>query len=240
MAAGLLLAVLTGAAPATSAQAPAPGNVTALLERYVAAVGGRAALEKLTSATARGTVEIADFGISGTIQVTQQAPASFLSAVDLAGVGVTREGYDGTTAWEESPQTGIREKTGAELAEAKLTAAFPRELQLTALYPGLTLKPREKVAGRDVDVLEAPAPSGPIRMYFDAETAMLVRQVMTRITPQGPVEVVTDLSDYRPIDGVMRAFTLRQVAAAFTAVIQLTEVKHNTPVDAALFKKPVR
>ncbi len=239
--AGAALVVAVVAHLGLSAQTPAPGTATAVLERYIAAVGGRDALGKLTSATGRGTIEIADFGISGTIQITQKSPALYASIVELAGIGTTREGFDGTTAWEDNPQAGLRERAGPELAEARVAAVFPRELRLATIYPSIVLKPREKVATRDADVLEATSPNGtPVRMYFDTETGLLLRQVTTRTTPQGPTEVDAYFTDYRVVDGVKRAFNIRQLTATFTAVIQFAEVKHNAPVDEAGFRKPVR
>jgi hypothetical protein len=49
--------------------------------------------------------------------------------------------------------------------------------------------------------------------------------------------VEVTFEDYRPIDGVQRAFTIRQSTSLFTAVIQLSEIKHNAPIDDAVFRK---
>jgi hypothetical protein len=220
------------------AQTLALPTVEQVLDKYVTAVGGRPALEKVTSVSAKGTIEIVGFGVTGTIQLTQKAPDKSASTVDLAGIGVTREAFDGTTAWEESPQSGMRTKSGLELAEARRNATFPRELKLATLYPKMTVTGREPVAARDTIVIEAVPAEGPAtRMFFDAESGLLVRQIMTRESPQGPIEVDATFSDFRAIDGVKRPFSIRQVTANFTAAIQLTEIKHNVAVDDGLFKR---
>jgi hypothetical protein len=223
------------------AQTPPLPTVTQVLDKYIVAIGGRTALEKLTTVTARGTIEIVGAGITGTIQLVQKGPNLFVTAADLSGIGQTREGFDGTTAWEDNPQTGIREKAGPELTEAKQNAAFPRELKLTTLYPTMTVKGRENVAGRDTYVVEGvPAEGTPTRLFFEAESGLLVRQIMSRLTPQGPLEVDTAFEDHRVVDGIKRAFRLRQTTELFTALIQLTDVKHNLPVEDTAFKKPAR
>ena len=83
-----------------------------------------------------------------------------------------------------------------------------------------------------------PAEGSPARLFFDAESGVLLRQVSTRVTPQGPLEVEVTFEDYRAIDGVQRPFTIRQATSVFTAIIQLTDIKHNVPIDDAVFKKP--
>jgi len=219
-----------------AAQTPALPTLEQVLDKYVAAVGGRAAIEKVTSVTAKGTIEIVGLGVTGTIQLTQKAPDKSASTVELAGIGVTREAFDGTTAWEESPQSGMRIKSGVELAEARRNATFPRELKMASLYAKMTVRGREAIGGRDAIVVEAvPAEGQPTRMFFDAESGLLVRQILTRESAQGPLEVDVTFSDFRAIDGVKRPFSIRQVTANFTATLQLTEVKHNAAIDDSVF-----
>ena len=148
------VAVLFCACLATSAahpgvQTPALPTVDQVLEKYVAAVGGRAALEKVTSIRTQGTIEIPDFQITGTIEIVQKAPDKMLQTATLSGIGLQREGFDGTIGWAEEPQNGLRQKAGAELADAKRGALFPRELKLKQQYPTMAVTGRERVGERD-------------------------------------------------------------------------------------------
>jgi len=221
------------------AQTPQTPTIDQILDKYITAAGGRAALEKITSATAKGTLQIPDVNISGTIELYQKAPDKALTVVDLAGVGRQREGYDGTTGWADDPQNGLRQKTGAELADAKRSAVFGRELKMKAIYPTLTVKGHAQVDGRDALFVEAvPADGAPLKLYFDAESGLLVRQSSTRQTVEGALEVEVTYADFRDVDGVKRAFTIRQATAMFTATIQLTELKQNVPIDDAMFQMP--
>jgi hypothetical protein len=231
------IAVAAAAAQGTPA-APKLDTVDQILDRFVAAVGGPA-LQKVTSAQLRGTVEIVDLQVNGTVELSQKAPDKALQVVAFDQMGTQREGFDGTVGWAEDPQNGVREKTGAELADARRGAVFPRELMLKKIYPKMTVTGREKVGEREAFVINAAPPDGePARLYFDVESGLLLRQVVTRQSPQGPVIIDATLEDYRPVDGVKRPFVIRQVTPQFKAVIRFTEIKHNVAFDDAIFKKP--
>jgi len=222
-----------------AAQTPALPTADQVIDKYITALGGRAVLEKITSRVAKGTMEIADIGITGTIQISEKAPDKALTLVELAGMGPIREGADASGAWEENPQTGLRDKTGSELADAKRGATFNAELKMKTIYKTLQVTGKEKVGTRDAYALVATPPDGtPTKMYFDVETGLMLRQSVTRETPQGPIDVDVFLEDYRDIEGTKQPFTVRQVTSAFSMVIRITEIKHNVPLDDAIFKKP--
>ena len=171
-------AVMLHARPAVVVQTP---TVDQILEKYVTAVGGRAALEKVTSINATGTIEIADANISGTVELFQKAPDKALTVLELAGLGRQREGFDGAIGWADDPQNGLRQKSGAELAEAKRAAIFGRELKLKTVYPTMTVKGHEVVNGRDTYVVQAvPADGSPATLYFEVESGLMVRQLVSR------------------------------------------------------------
>ena len=152
----------TGAAQ-PGMQTPTLPTVDQVIEKYVTAVGGRAALEKLTSVRTQGTIEISDFQITGTIEIVQKAPDKMLQTANLSGIGLQREGFDGTIGWSEEPQSGLRQKAGAELADAKRGALFPRELKLKQQYPTMTVTGRERVGERDTIVISRHRPKAPRR-----------------------------------------------------------------------------
>jgi hypothetical protein len=237
--ASVLVLALVIAAAAPSAQTAALPSIDQVLDKYISGTGGRAAIEKVTSFRAQGTIQVPDAGVNGTIELQQKTGDKASTTVELDGGIRQRDVCDGTIAWSEDPANGVREKSGVELAEARRSAAFARELKMKSLYKTLTVTGREKVGARDAIVVEAvPAEGRPVKLSFDAETGLLLRNVSVRETPQGPLEVDVKYEDYRAVDGVQRPFTIRQVTAMFTAVIQLTDIKHNVAIDDAVFKKP--
>jgi hypothetical protein len=232
------LCAMATAGAGIGAQAPKLPTVDQIVDKYVASVGGKAS-EKVTSLQGRGTVKIAEAGLAGTIEVLQKTPDKQVTIVDIAGFGQQKEGYDGVVAWVTDPQTGLREKSGGELADVKRSSMFPRELKMKQIYPKMTVKGQEKVGTRDTWVVVGePADGLPARLYFDVETGLPIRQVVTRQSPAGPMEVDVRFDDYRVVDGVKRPFSIHQITAQFTVVIEFTEVKHNVPIDDAVFRKP--
>ncbi|HET9373035.1 MAG TPA: hypothetical protein VFO19_22390 [Vicinamibacterales bacterium] len=232
---GLLTAFVSSSSLAAQT-APTP-TLDQILQKYIDGVGGRAALGKIRTITAKGTIAISPVGLDGTVEISQKSPNKAVTRVDLGQGGVQREGFDGTVGWASDPATGeIREKTGADLVEARRGAAFPRELQMKTIYPSMTVKGREKVGARDAFLIEAvPAGGKPIQLFFDAETGLLIRQSLTR--EAGGV-VNTYYENYKPVDGVQRAYTIRQVNDQFTATITITSITQNVTLDDALFAKP--
>lgn len=219
--------------------AEAMPTVDQIVDKYVTALGGKAAIEKFTSTASKGTFEIAAFGASGTAEIWEKAPNKSALRLDIPGFGIIEEGFNGTVAWSKDPQSGLREKTGMELASTKLDAEFYKPIKLKALYPKIMVKGKEKVGDKDAYVLEATPAEGSVETwYFDVTSGLLVRTDAERESPQGKISVQSFLEDYREVDGVKLAFTLRNVTSAFTIVIKLDEVKRNVPVEDTKFNKP--
>jgi hypothetical protein len=222
--------------PAAAEEMP---TVDQILDKYVKALGGKAAIEKLTSRTARGTFEIAAMNATGSFEAYAKAPNKSVSIIEVSGFGTIKEGYDGSVAWAMDPMSGLREKKGLELAAAKLDAEFHQDIKLKELYPKMEVKGKEKLGEREVYLIIAtPVEGNPEKMYFDAETGLLVRKDMERESPQGQIPVEVYLEDYREVDGVKIPHTLRQNIPMFSLTIKIEEIKHNVSIEDARFAKP--
>jgi hypothetical protein len=220
---------------------PAEGMPSAdqIIEKYVQAMGGKAALEKLNSRTTKASFEIPSMGAGGTVETFAKAPNKSLAIITVPGFGVIREGYTGTAAWSEDPAMGMRDKSGLELTDAKLASEFHRPLKLKQLYPTMTVTGKQKVGEKEAYVIEAKPTEGSVeKWYFDAQTGLLIRQDAERESPQGKMPTEIYLEDYKEVDGIKIAHTIRQTTPMFTINIKTEEVKHNVPVDDAKFNKP--
>ena len=225
--------------PATDAKPAALPTADQILDKYVQAIGGKAAIEKQTSRVSKGSFEIPAVGASGTAEIYEKAPNKNAAIITIPGFGVIQEGYDGKTAWAQDPQSGLREKAGAELATAKLDGEFHKPIKIKQLYPKIVVKGKDKVGDRDVFVVEAtPVESSTETWYFDAQSGLILRQDAERESPQGKQAVQSFLEDYKEVDGVKIPFSIRQVTPQFTVTIKIEDVKSNVPIDDAKFKKP--
>lgn len=227
-----------GNAPAAAKPAAAP-TVDEILDKYVKALGGKEAIEKATSRVGKGTMELEGMGISGPIETYAKAPSKNASFVDFQGVGKFVRVFDGAKAYELNPMEGLREITGVELAQFKRGSDLYESLNLKKHYSKLEVQGTAKVGETDAYVVVAtPAEGDPEKLYFAADTGLLVRTDANAETAQGKMAVEVYLSDYKEVDGIKVPHSMRQVSSAFTLVIKLSEVKHGVAVDDAKFAKP--
>jgi hypothetical protein len=88
-------------------------------------------------------------------------------------------------------------------------------------------------------VLTAQTTAGsPLKIYIDTQRYLPLRMDLEAATPQGKLNIVFRFEDYRRIDGVMYAFTIRQSTAGIEAVQKIERVRHNVSLSDAIFRKP--
>lgn len=245
---GLIAGTLIVAAAVWAQDAPKPAQEAAkaeftaeqIIEKSIEASGGRAVMEKMTSTTAKGTVDITFApGSSATTELFAKAPNKRLIITTVEGFGVIRQGFDGTTAWAEDPNGGLREVKGAQLEQTKRESVFNGALKWRELYPKAELKGKEKIGDRDVYVIVlTPAAGKPVTQYFDAQTFLLTRQTMNVETEQGAMDIKAEFADYRDVNGVKAPFEIRQTLPMGDIIIKMTEIKNNVPIEDAKFEKP--
>ncbi|HJQ67608.1 MAG TPA: protein kinase [Blastocatellia bacterium] len=210
-----------------------------VLDRYVEALGGRDALQSLTSRVTTGTFEMPDLGLTGTAEIYAKAPNRLMYSLTLPGVGTTRTGFNGATGWAEDPQNGLRSLTGKELEDMKRDAMFYKDMELESAYQKLELKGPQTIDGRSLNVVEATASTGATtKMFFDKESGLLVREEAKREGPEGMTETKTTYENYTKIDGVYLPFTMRQSSSLVNFVVKIKEVRHNVAIDDAKFNMP--
>ena len=230
-----LLLVL--AALSASAAEPALKDI---LDAHLKAIGGAEAHRKLRSSELRGRLELAALPDPATITILSQAPDHQLVTVEAPAFGVVTEGFDGNVAWAKNPFTGLTEKTGDALTQARRQSRFHRDIELATRFQKLELAGREELHGKPVHVLRGTYAEGDTEMlYLDAATHLIVQVKGRIVTPEGALDSRMELGDYRTVDGIKVPFLLRLVEpapAAFT--MKITELKHNVPADGAPFSKP--
>jgi len=218
--------------------APLP-SAEQVLEKYVRAIGGRAAFQKLTSRLATGTLEAEGAGTLA-IEMWQKAPDRFRFEVTVPSLGAIVQGYDGATAWDSNPQDGVRELTADARANRIRNAQFFREISLRQLYKSMRAVRTAKAGELNVVVIEAvPAEGQPDLFYFAADSGLLVQRDSHYQDAGQTVSFETHYEDYRDVDGVKLPFALRRVGADnsnFT--IRFATIQHNLPIDDSKFSRP--
>ena len=217
-----------------------------VIEKHLAAVGGRAALGKLTTRRATGTVTITTPGgnITGPIEISSKAPnkTRALMKLDLTPLGVTetmvlQQKFDGKAAWMLNSLQGDTEITGNQLENMR-NASFPTPLLNYKEAGGkVELLPRATVAGKEYVTLRlAPKTGSAVTMYLDPATFLVMRTSARVNTPElGDLDNTSEVSDYRDVAGLKVPFVIVNANSAQTVTIKLEKVEHNVPLDDAIF-----
>lgn len=222
---------------ATPPAAPALPSADDILNKYIAAVGGQAAIDKLKTRVMKGTYAWAN-GQTATFEVDQSGPDKFHIIVTTPQATMER-GFDGSAGWEKNPRE-VAVMAGDQLADMKRMYSLFSDLKLKEQYARLNVR-KDKLDGRDVYVINAnTADRKRERLYFDAETGLLLRRATGTQTPIGLIPQEINFEDYRDVDGVKVPFTIRVVSIdqGSTTTRKYTEVKINAAVDEASFNKP--
>jgi hypothetical protein len=220
--------------PAENAALPKPEE---LLDKYLAAVGGAAAVEKITSRVQKGKL-MAFGGQSFPAEVYSKAPDKRVSVMHLKD-GDSLTAFDGQRGWLSVPGRPAHMISAAENDSARLDADLHFPVHVKTLYTKFKIESGEKIDGHDTYVVEGREEGRPpLRLYFDAQTGLLVRLVRYAQSPLGLNPTQIDYADYREADGVKVPFrwTLARPGNRFT--IQVEEMKQNVPVDDAKFTPP--
>jgi hypothetical protein len=76
------------------------------------------------------------------------------------------------------------------------------------------------------------------KLYFDAQSSLLVRVVRYKESALGVNPEQIDYSDYRDVSGVQVPFRITISEPTSTSTIQIDQVQDNVPIDEAKFSKP--
>lgn len=231
----------------TSGRASTPGVVTdaklpsldTVLQKYVEAIGGKDAQLKLTTRVIKGKVDLAGVSRGGKMESFTKAPNKSLTVMDVAPVGLIKQGFDGRTGWYFSKTTGTRNMTGAELAALAADADFYRDLKLKELYATTKLIGKTKSGFRELYVVQAVPRGGAAEyFYFDVESGLLFRRDTARQTSAGMVRAEIYYGDWREVDGIRLPFNITQSMGKVSFDFTIEEVKHNVPLEEVVFRRP--
>jgi outer membrane lipoprotein-sorting protein len=235
----LIVALMAGPARAQTAEE--------VVEKYLAAIGGRDALGKLTTRRSTGTVTLSTPAgeLSGPIEITLKVPhkSRAFMTLDLTALGagemIIDQKFDGTTGVTVNSLQGETPITGNQLDNLR-NSTFPTPL-LAYKEAGsvIALEAADRVGSEEAFVLVVtPKAGSPARLFVSKTTGLILRTVTTINSPEaGNLEQTSTLSDYRKVDGVMVPFRTVASNPLQSITIALTKVEHNVAVDDAVFVK---
>lgn len=232
---------------ALTATTPAPVRPTApasslpmadeIIAKFEQAVGGRETFQRVKSFHYKQTWTF-DSGVSGPVEFLGKAPNKQLMMVNFPAPGTIQMGFNGTRAWAQDPRDGLRDLRSEEAMPAE-EMDIHLYVKLREAYKKLTVQSKTQVGDKAAWLVEATNQRGDVqKMYFDAQTGLLLRRDSEVVTPKGKSSTVEYIESYREISGVKIPATGRVSGPMGNYNYRLDDAKVNVSIDDARFERP--
>lgn len=223
---------------ATKPGGTAVDEVELLLDIWTRAQGG-AALNNIRTRVVRGHITMSDSGLTGTFEKYLKSPRKVMMVVNSPR-GQLIEAADGDRRWLQTPWGGA---TSAGVGEEALAGASSGKgvSKWREYFSAAAVKGREFLEGREMIVLAVtPRGRAPMLWHFDARTGLLrkIAFVEPAVEKGGERLLGVYYDGYASVDGVKVPALFRQVYTSFTLTFMVTEVRHNVPIEDAMFANP--
>lgn len=220
----LFVCLLTGFSQLAVAQSTPTAEE--VINKYIAAIGGKDALMKVTDMTTSMTSD----GQMGTIMITrkQKLPNKFSMVINANGMEVMKQTGDGSKVVMGGMQ-GSRTIDGPAAQQMIVMNTIFPELRYTEMGVKTTLVGPEKVDGKDTYKLSHTIADGSATWTdnFDATTGLKVQSTMTMKSPQGEMTTTSTFSDYKDSNGIKFPMTLNQQSPRGPMTMSVGNVKIN-------------
>jgi photosynthetic reaction center cytochrome c subunit len=213
-------------------------SVEEIEQAYEKAIGGAAAIQKLSSRSAKASFTNAQ-GQTFHVEMLQKAPDKTVTTVTFPNGQTRLQGFDGSSAWTKTNR-GVNEAAGADLAAVKVQSRFNRDFTPAAVLSNARVIGTDLVDGHDCYVVRGQYPDTDFseRLYFEKQSGLLLRRASVQRTLFGPLADTTDFSDYKDVQGVKVAFTTKRTTPENVLTRTLEKIEFNQPVDDSKFARP--
>jgi photosynthetic reaction center cytochrome c subunit len=211
-------------------------TVSQLLDRYIEALGGSDAIQKISSRVQNGSISIS--GQSLRVEVFVESPQRWALVRHLPE-GDSIAAFNGQAGWFAVPGRPPRDMHPAEIEAARMDADLQFPLHIQSFFPELRVEYPEKVRDREAFVLIG-IREGHLaaKLCFDEESGLLVRVIRYGDSPLGPNPSQIDYSEYRAVDSVQVPFRIILSQPEGSSTIQFDEVRQNGQISDAVFVRP--
>lgn len=236
------IALAMVATVAAGAQGATPD---AILARYAKAVDPQGKLATVEGFTSTATMEMQ--GMAMTMKSVQRRPDHVVITMSMPGLGELKQGYDGSVAWAMDPMQGPRILSDVEAKQLRDGADFKVMVRDKSTYEKAEAAGEAQVDGEATDCVRITWKSSRVTTEcFSRQTGLLLESRSMTQTPQGDMETVTRMYDYKAVDGIMMAHRLVNQVAGMTQNITMSEMTSGAmpaeafelPAEIKALKKP--
>jgi hypothetical protein len=215
---------------------PPAESVDQVLDKYLQALGGEAALARAKTRLMRGTATGRDLQ---TAPITVQEKVTGEYRIDTQGrQGAQSRVYDGESAWVQMPN-GIRDAEGLNAQQIRRLADLGLPLNAKQRYQNLRSARYGAIDGTPTVVLiGSPVTDVVEHLEFDRASGLLLRRSVFTRTPLGQLHERIDYSDYRDVSGIKMPYQVRHATWNDVTTEKFSDITVNAPIDEAQFAKP--
>ncbi|MBD2752827.1 LolA-like protein [Spirosoma validum] len=197
-----------------------------VMDKYVAAIGGKDALMKVTDLTTNMSSDMN--GTAIIITRKQKMPNKFSMVINANGMEVMKQTGDGSKVVMGGMQ-GSRTLDGAAAQQMTAMSTLFPELHYAENGVKTTLVGPEKIDGKDTYKLSHTTADGSATWTdnFDVATGLKVQSIVTSKSPQGEMTNTTTYSDYKETNGIKFPMTLGQQSPRGPMTMSVDNVKIN-------------
>jgi hypothetical protein len=222
------------AGPETGANAAAV--IDPILAKYIAAMGGVASIEKLSSLVGKGSADLS--GKQFPIEIYAKAPNKRISIMHLPN-GDSITAYNGTVGWQSVPGRPTQWMNSSDADAARLDAELLLPVHMRQIFGEFRVLNAERIDSHEVNVVQGLRPDQPpVNFYFDQQSGLLVRMVRFAQTALGLYPTQVDYADYRDSSGVKIPYRWRIARPRGQFTIQLDSIQQNVTIDERKFAAP--
>ncbi|WP_373513713.1 hypothetical protein [Persicitalea sp.] len=205
----------------------------AVVDKYLAAVGGKDKIRTIQDITVSATTDMQ--GRTMETETKMKMPNKFKQTSYMMGNEAGGTIYDGTTL-SRSMRGQTTTKEGKEAyQEFMQNHPFP-EIFYDSLQVEKKLVGIEKVDGKDAYDLELTANGNTWHDYFDRDSGLKVKRTATNESPRGKMEAVFTYGDYKAVNGVKFPFASSRKFGQFEMASETQSIKINKGIDDKQFK----
>ena len=229
---------------ALGARAAAGQTVDDVVRKYLVARGGAERLRAVQSLRLTGTMEVP--GVPQAAPFTMELKRPHLMRTEFTIDGRTGiRAFDGREGWAQLPLPGEppRPMSAEDAAEAKDQADVDLSPLVDAVAKGFAIElvGKDRIPGGETWRLTVKGAAGPPRtVHIDTKTHLVIATEETRTVEGRPMDFVTNVGDYRSVQGLQFPFRI-EVGPKGTIDRQklvLTKVEVNPPLAADRFSMP--
>lgn len=226
-----------GRGEAQPAEPPKPSEtIDQVLDKYLQALGGRAALEGAKTRVMVGTVTTRDLQTSP-VKVQEKSTGEFRIDLDSRPAPIVRA-TDGKSIWVQMGPN-VRDVAGLQAQQATRLADFSVPLNMKRRYENLTPSRYGSIDGTETILVTGHvSPEVNEQLQFDRQGGLLLRRTILTRTAFGNLLEQIDYGDYRDVSGVKVPFQVRHTTWNEVLTEKFTDVKLNAPIDDTQFAKP--